>query len=54
MKARVQPVVTLANAAKRHEKGCYRYLNQKRKVQEGLPPFVSDTGYVELILKYTL
>jgi len=34
----------LARDAKKHKKGFYRYLKQKRKVQEGVTPPVTDTG----------
>lgn len=34
----------MARDAKKHKKGFYRYLKQKRKVQEGVTPPVTDTG----------
>jgi len=34
----------LARDAKKKKKGFYRYPNQKRKVQQGTPPTLSDVG----------
>ena len=34
----------MAKGAKKNNKGFYKYLNQKRRVQESVPPLVSDTG----------
>jgi len=41
-KAKVQLEPNLARGAK-NKKGFFRYLNQERKVQEGVPSLVSDT-----------
>ena len=38
-KAKVQLELSLAKDAKKNKKGFYRYLNQKRKVREGVPPW---------------
>ena len=43
-KAKAQLELNLARDAKKNKKGFYRYLNQKRKVQEAVPLLVSDTG----------
>ena len=43
-KAKIQLELNLARDAKKNKKGFYRCLNQKRKVQEGVPTLVSDTG----------
>ena len=37
-KAKALLELNLARDAKKNRKGFYRYLNQKRKVQEGAPP----------------
>ena len=42
-KAKAQLEVNLAGDTK-NKKGFYRYLNQKRKVQEEVSTLVSDTG----------
>jgi len=42
-KAKAQLEVNLAGDTK-NKKGFYRYLSQKRKVPEGVPPLVSYTG----------
>ena len=34
----------MARGAKKNKKGFYRYINWKRKVQEGIPFLVSNTG----------
>jgi len=34
----------LARSAKKNKKGFCRYINWKRKVQEGVPPLVSNTA----------
>jgi len=45
-KAKAQLKLNLARDAKKNTKGFYRYLKQKKKVQQGVPPClpVSDTG----------
>ena len=43
-KAKACLEINLARNAKKNKKGFYRYLNQKRKVQEGIPPLVSNKG----------
>ena len=45
-KAKAQLKLNLARDAKKNTKGFYRYLNQKKKVQQGVPPClpVSATG----------
>jgi len=37
-RAKVQLELNLARDAKNNKKGCYRYVNQKRKVKESVPP----------------
>ena len=37
-KAKIQLELNFPRNAKKNKKGFYRYLNQKRKVQEGVPP----------------
>ena len=37
-KAKAQTGLNLARDAKKNKKGFYRYLNQKRKVHNGIPP----------------
>ena len=43
-KAKAQLELNFAGNARKNKKGFYRYLSQKRKVQEGVPPLVSYTG----------
>ena len=43
-KAKAQLELNLARDAKKNKKGFYRYLNQNRKVQQGVPSLASDTG----------
>ena len=45
-KANMQLELNLARDAKNNKKGCYRYLSQKRKVKESIPPPMSKTGKV--------
>jgi len=37
-KAKAQLELNLARDAKNNNKGCYRYVSQKRKVKESIPP----------------
>ena len=41
----------MARSAKKNKKGFYSYFSQKRKVQEDVPPLVSDTGRLVTIDK---
>ncbi|KFQ06524.1 hypothetical protein N330_02323, partial [Leptosomus discolor] len=43
-KAKAQLELNLARDAKNNKKGFYRYVNQKRKVKESVPPLMSKTG----------
>ncbi|KAK4830538.1 hypothetical protein QYF61_011676 [Mycteria americana] len=43
-KAKVQMELNLARDAKNNKKGFYRYVSQKRKVKESVPPPMSKTG----------
>ncbi|KAK4818026.1 hypothetical protein QYF61_004150 [Mycteria americana] len=43
-KAKVQLELNLARDAKNNKKGFYRYINQKRKVKESLPPLMNKNG----------
>ena len=43
-KVKAQLDLNLARDAKKNKEGLYRYLNQKRKVQESIPHLMSDTG----------
>ena len=42
-KAKDQLEMDLARGAKNNKKGFYRYINQKNKMQEGIPSLVSNT-----------
>ncbi|KAK4832997.1 LOW QUALITY PROTEIN: hypothetical protein QYF61_027021 [Mycteria americana] len=44
MKAKVQLELNLARDAKNNKKGFYRYVIQKRKVKESIPPLMSKAG----------
>ena len=43
-KAKAQLELNLARKAKKNQEGFYRYLSQKKKVQEGVSLLVGDTG----------
>ncbi|KAK4826871.1 hypothetical protein QYF61_011990 [Mycteria americana] len=43
-KAKVQLELNWARAAKNNKKGFYRYINQKRKVKESVPPLMNKNG----------
>jgi len=43
-KAKAQLELTLARDAKNSEKDFYRYISQKRKVRECIPPLMSKSG----------
>ncbi|KAM6103455.1 uncharacterized protein LJ206_014212 [Theristicus caerulescens] len=43
-KAKAQLELNLVRDAKNNKKGFYRYINQKRKVKESIPPLMSKTG----------
>ncbi|KAK4819465.1 hypothetical protein QYF61_004691 [Mycteria americana] len=43
-KAKAQPELNLARDAKNNKKGFYRYINQKRKVKESVPPLMNENG----------
>ena len=49
-KVKAQLDLNLARDAKKNKEGLYRYLNQKRKVQESIPHLMSDTGRLVTIL----
>ena len=34
----------MARDAKKNKKGFYRYVNQKRKVKESVPPMINKSG----------
>ncbi|KFQ61370.1 hypothetical protein N334_04214, partial [Pelecanus crispus] len=43
-KAKVQLELNLARDVKNNKKGFYRYVNQKRKVKESVPPLMNKNG----------
>ncbi|KAK4817803.1 hypothetical protein QYF61_027854 [Mycteria americana] len=43
-KAKAQLELNMARDAKNSKKGFYRYVSQKRKVKESIPPLMSKTG----------
>ncbi|PKU47396.1 hypothetical protein llap_2298 [Limosa lapponica baueri] len=43
-KAKVQLELNLARDTKNNEKGFYRYVSEKRKVKESIPPLMNTTG----------
>ncbi|KAK4811145.1 LOW QUALITY PROTEIN: hypothetical protein QYF61_019776 [Mycteria americana] len=43
-KAKAQLELSLARDAKNNKKGFYRYVGQKRKIKENVPPLVNKTG----------
>jgi len=43
-KAKAQMELNLARGAKNDKKGCYRYVNQKMKVKESVPPLMNKNG----------
>ena len=44
MRAKVQLELNLASDAENNKKGFYRYINQKRKVKESVPPLMNKNG----------
>ena len=50
-KAKAQLQLNMSRGTRKNNKGFYRYLNQKRKVQEGILPIVNDTGKLETVDK---
>ena len=45
-RAKVRLKLNLARDAKNNKKGFYRYVSQKRKVKESVPPLMNKNGYL--------